>query len=283
MVDRIFSLPDHESSKWVNQNDAHVGLSELQVVDDKIYVPIHIYEDSLVDWDVEPSYVLDYSCRPFVYPSYLLESLQKQRVSSYHFCHWYDQVKDVIPTAESLVLSCQSRYDVDSWLNTYLNDKTMFVRLCSMSPKDVRLPLCTTSQEAKDLLLTSQRTKDRLDQPCCEGSYEFHLILRQPRSFLWEARCFWSRDKLRAVSLSQDGEDVKKSILTFFSRYGQDLPYHSAIVDVGMTPHGLELIEFNSFGPDLDATSGNFSWLEDVNILLNSEEPVFRTNNTIMV
>ncbi len=272
MEDRIFSFPDHQSSKWVEQNDAQVGFSELQIVDDKIYVPIHIYEDSLVDWDIEPSHVLDRILRPFVYPRSLLDAIQEQRVASYHLCHWYDQVVDVIPTAQSLVLPCDNRYDVSSYLNYHLKGQTMFVRLCSMSPKDLCLPLCTTSEEAWNLLTTSQRTQHRLDNPC-------HLVLRQPKSFLWEARCFWSRDKLRAVSLSQDSEEIQKSILDFFTRYGQDLPYHSAVVDIGMTSRRLELIEFNSFGPDLNATSGNFSWLEDINILLNSQEPVFRSSN----
>lgn len=143
-----------------------------------------------------------------------------------------------------------------------------------MSPKDIRLPICTTKEEALDLLTRSQRTKDHLD------SNDFHLILRQPRSFLWEARCFWSRDKLRAVSLSgKIQHHYKQDILTFFSQYGNDIPYHSAVVDLGMTATGLELIEFNSFGPDLNATSGYFSWLEDINTLLNSPEPIFRSED----
>jgi hypothetical protein len=72
-------------------------------------------------------------------------------------------------------------------------------------------------------------------------------------------------------------------VVDFFERWGPTLPYNSAIVDVGRVVAsgdqgggGVELIEFNTFGPDMNATAGYFSWYEDVMLLLSSTVPVFR-------
>lgn len=138
-----------------------------------------------------------------------------------------------------------------------------FVRLCQMSPKDVARAL-----SPEEALATSQRTGPLLyTNPC-------HLIMREEKKYLEEVRCFWSRDRLRCVSGSV--EVSEEEIKAFFYKYGFYIPYHSAVVDLGRTIEGWELIEFNSFGPDLNATVGNFSWREDIEILLNAEEVVFR-------
>jgi hypothetical protein len=102
--------------------------------------------------------------------------------------------------------------------------------------------------------------------------------MRQIRNYKWEARCFWSRDKLRAISLPSDmdfTDDDKNEILDFFNKYGKYLPYHSVTIDIGKCDN-IEIIEFNTFGPDMKATAGNFSWYEDIMILIWSSTPVFR-------
>ena len=92
-------------------------------------------------------------------------------------------------------------------------------------------------------------------------------------------RCFWSHGKLRAISLDNNIDFTKfdkEDILEFFKNYEKYIPYHSAIVDIGKTIEQIELIEFNTFGPDMKATAGNFSWKEDIMILLFSPIPIFR-------
>lgn len=77
-------------------------------------------------------------------------------------------------------------------------------------------------------------------------------------------------------------EKEKEATLMFFKRWGRHFPYHSAIVDIGKIKSEsssdikIELIEFNTFGPDMYATAGHFSWYEDVLVLLYSKEPVFK-------
>lgn len=146
-----------------------------------------------------------------------------------------------------------------------------------MSPKDIKqIPIYDNYKIAYNHLRTSDRTKNIFDyDPCLD--MKFHLFLREQRIYSWEARCFWSRDKLRAVSLPKDMDfspQDKLQIIEFFNIYSINFPYHSATVDIEKYNNIIELIEFNTFGPDMNAIAGNFSWEEDAMTLLFSTEPV---------
>ena len=102
---------------------------------------------------------------------------------------------------------------------------------------------------------------------------------KRVRKIAWEARCFWSRDRLRGVSCAPHMSAAERAqVLEFFAAFGARLPYHSATVDSGWAQETqrVELIEFNSFGPDLQATAGNFSWAEDMHQLLFGEHVEWR-------
>lgn len=265
-MDLVFPLPGMDDvSGWIERNDARTGNSEMITTCTHCIVPIHVWEDSLVDGDLVP---IARSDRFVAYDLSDLEDIQAQREASYRACVWYPEIENTIPTAPSLLLDVST---IDM-LRDSLNDSIAaypFVRTCAMSPKDVRtVPLYEDPEEAFDDLMRSERTDDMC-----------HLFVRKRCEYLWEARCFWSRVRLRAVSFVEPHDftsDDRDEVLAFFDAHGNDIPYHSATVDIGMTRDGLELIEFNTFGPDMKATAGRFSWREDAHTLLSSSEPEFR-------
>ncbi len=269
-MNKIFTLSNRSENPWIETNDALTDMSEIKVTDKYCIVPYHIYEDSLCDDDYINHDVIENGSN-FKYPIKHFSRIQNLREQSYHACVWYPEIKNIIPTAESLLIPIVSSSQVQDELKNNIA-KYPFVRLCTMSPKDIKsLPLYDQWETAYNDLTISQRTNDLF-----EG--EKHLFLRKKREYQWEVRCFWSHGQLRAVSIPNDVELTeldKEKILEFFKKYGKYIPYHSATVDIGQTDQ-IELIEFNTFGPDMKATAGNFSWREDVMILLFSPKPVFR-------
>lgn len=269
-MDKIFNLPNQSQDFWIETNDAQIDISEIKITDKYCIVPYHIYQDSLCD-DEEINFDVIEVGSSFKYPLKHFPRIQLLREQSHHACVWYPEIKEKIPTAESLLIPIYSIQQVQDNLKENISEYP-FVRLCTMSPKDIRsLPLYDQWECAFNDLTKSQRTKDLF-----QG--EKHLFLRKKKEYQWEARCFWSHGKLRAVSLPNDMEFIefdKERILEFFRKYGKDIPYHSATVDIGQTDQ-IELIEFNTFGPDMKATVGNFSWKEDIMTLLFAPEPIFR-------
>lgn len=116
-----------------------------------------------------------------------------------------------------------------------------FVRLCTMSPKDqCNSCLFSDSRIAYETLKRSERTINLWNE---------HLFLRELRNFKWEARCFWSHDKLTAVSMPYQFDDEEKErIIQFFEKWKLEIPYHSAVIDIGLYLNDIEIIEFNSLG-----------------------------------
>ena len=272
-MEKVHSLPSIKSkNRWVETNDAQTDLSEIKVTDELCIVPYHIYEDSLIE-DEEINIDMLEKDRSIIYPRKWFERIQFLREISHQACIWYPEVAGKIPTAKSLLIEFQTLEELQNALKNNLFSYP-FVRLCSMSPKDInQIPLYTSWKKALRDLIRSERTGNMLGEGQCK-----HLFLRKKKEYQWEARCFWSRDKLRAVSLpswTEFSEEEKNEIVKFFHKYGRDFPYHSAVVDIGKTDQ-IELIEFNTFGPDMKATAGTFSWYEDVMTLLFSPEPVFR-------
>ena len=276
----IYTLPKSRFSRWVETNDADTNLSEIQVTEDYCIVPMHIYQDSLIENDFLDKFIIEENIHIF-YNRKALKDIQETRANSYRACIWYQEIIGKIPTAESILLKISSISEVREGLENNI-EKYPFVKLCTMSAKDKKeIPIYNKDKikDALDDLICSDRTNNLFSEPYCFECEGKHLFMRMYKKYLWEARCFWSRDKLRAVSMPNFMEYDKKDqddIIKFFNNYGKYFPYHSATVDIGMTDNGIELIEFNTFGPDMKASAGNFSWFEDVTILLYSPIPVFR-------
>jgi hypothetical protein len=73
----MFLLPGYTCSNWLERNDAQIGYSELEVRNGKIFVPKHIYEDSLIESSLEP---LVETMSTVVYKESQLEDIQAERM-----------------------------------------------------------------------------------------------------------------------------------------------------------------------------------------------------------
>lgn len=266
MIFNTISTNDH----WIDKNDANTELSEIEIKNGIIYVPDHIYKDSLIDNDYledimfkkNNKYCYDISC---------YNKIRQARIHSYNACIWYNEILDKIPTAQSIVFDYNSIEDAKSKCKKYIKDYN-FVRTCHMSAKDInRTCIYNDSDTAINDLVNSKRTN--IKELKCK-----HLFMRQIRNYILEVRCFWSIGKLRAVSFPEMycfEESDKNEVLDFFNKYSKYFPYYSSVIDIGKTNNGYELIEFNTFGPDMIATSGKYSWREDWMTLIYSEQIQF--------
>lgn len=257
-----------DNTKWVESNDACTNLSEIQIVDNMCIVPEHIYLDSLEENEYLESKVIIKENKYFYDKTYL-DFIYSARINSYNACKWYGQINKKIPTANSVILE----YNDNSLFGLIDNNLKLypFVKTCFLSPKDIAKNLIyTETKKAYNDILNSPRT----NKNACK-----HLFMREHKNYIYELRCFWSRNKLRAVSLPSYYDitlEDKIYIENFFARYSKYIPYYSAVVDLGMTASGMELIEFNTFGPDMIATAGNFSWKEDWFTLLYSNNICYK-------
>lgn len=277
---------------FVSTNDANVGLSELKHVGDLIYVPGHIYRDHLCG-AITPEVCYSFSSEPLnfvkaetnpivhegqdsfaVFKQEQYEDIMKARVDSCAACHWYEALKDDNITAESIILPVESLSQLYEILDSHLQQYP-FVRSCAMSPKDIIDISLFNSPDHKqnvasafNALMSSERTRDIVGK---------HIFMRRAQTYKVECRCWYRLDKLRAVSSGDNISSYYKAIVEFFQRYSKDSIYETAIVDIGIDTEGkIWIIEFNTFGPDMLATAGNFSWYEDIILLMNSKQPVFR-------
>lgn len=278
----IYEITENFKSKdiWIDTNDINdtaSALSEIKLTEKECIVPIHIYNDSLVEDDILSDCV-DIKITEAIYPRNMFSHIQNVRKCSYRACIWYEEIKDVIPTAESIILEPKSLEHLRILIKENIKSYP-FVRLCNMSPKDIKeIPLYEDYEEAFNDIISSKRTKNIFDEPYCFDCCSKHLFMRKKRNFVWEVRCFWSKDRLTAVSLPPYVDfDDHQDVYDFFTKYKKYIPYHSAIIDIGKNDNGVvELVEINSFGPDMNATSGNFGWYEDIVDLLSSKTTIFR-------
>lgn len=265
---------------WIETNDAEVGLSELAVTATRIVVPQHIHIDCLCNYqdddiccsyEIEP---IDSGNGKFIYAREDESKIRTLRLEAYRACHWYYDIEDTVPTAKSILVRVHSLKDIKQTLEKYI-EAYPFVKSCGMSPKDIIDPPVFDSSDidlnvenAMMALCQSIRTIDIVNM---------HLFMREKLEFVIESRCWVRLDKLRAVSSGDDITQYYDLIVEFFTKHMEHFPYFTAIVDIGITAeHKVYLIEFNTFGPDMIATAGNFSWYEDIAILLNAPKPVFR-------
>ncbi|RYE14343.1 MAG: hypothetical protein EOP34_06770 [Rickettsiales bacterium] len=274
-MNKIYVLPNYINTNWINANDANTELTEVEIVDNMCRLKYDTFHDLLFfDDTIQFDALFCDNCVCF--PRSMFNTIQENRIKSYRACIWYPLVKDKIPTAHSKIIEYTSTTNIID-LNNSIRDLP-FIRLCVMSSKDIKIPLYKNWFEASKDLLLSERTKNLLNNQACINKEMVHLFIREFKNYIWECRCFWSHQKLTAVSLPVDrffDQKEKHEIINFFVKYGQYIPYKSAVIDIGFT-NKIELIEFNSFGPDLNATSGNFSWREDAYNLLFSNITLFR-------
>lgn len=238
-------------------------------IDGKLFVPDWCYEDCPVDGDkVEGGYLSNSSP----------EKYRDKRRSVYFACNWLPKLKvSGIPFIPSDLMEVKD-------LN-FSGKK--FVRTCRSSPKDISNCIFDSRDQALYTMGKSKRTNHIFS-----GDHQ-HILVREPINIDIECRCFIHKHKLRAVSIYQwlddeppsKGGDVKSElkefkdlVYDFFAKYGELLPYNSAVMELCQVKgeNGLRVVEFNSFGLDQYSGGSEFDWVLDKEILYNSSEPEWR-------
>uniref|UniRef100_A0A6G6AAB0 D123 family protein n=1 Tax=Borely moumouvirus TaxID=2712067 RepID=A0A6G6AAB0_9VIRU len=175
-----------------------------------------------------------------------------------------------------------------------------FIRTDAYSPKDllynntVSTLKITNAIDALQLITKSSR--------CCSKLFDSnnkivskYLVLRQYVDYdiNYEFRCFIFGWKLRAISqagfeynpkLHEDKKKIYDSILKFWDKFSRicpfsectmDIVYNDKWIDNTLGNSGIVIIEFNSFGPHMNACSGLYNWIRDYYILTQSDKPHF--------
>jgi hypothetical protein len=234
------------------------------------------------------------------------EGISRQKLtlwqdSCYNVEHWYKLVP-TIPTWVSEPLSEQDikeiRYSdkckfVDKEMERIKlesKQKSFFLRLNSVSPKDAKKPM-----EVKDrndvikLLKESGRVNyyfDNLDE-----KIPIRLVFREwieKFPIHMEFRCFISGNKLRAISQyacytyfkelddKKIRESILKEIIEFYEKIKYDIPYEDAVMDIVKLDGKWLVVEFNPFGAETGTGAGLFNWKDDYEVLYRSSKPVIR-------
>jgi hypothetical protein len=198
---------------------------------------------------------------------------------SYFACRWYPQLVEAgIPTIKSFIIS-SSIHDLRADLIDNFSLDYSFVRLCGCSPKDVDFTcIFNSGKAAADALIRSQRTLNII-----QNYHHCHLFLRQPIDLLNECRCIVHQ---RAISVYQyvdsneERKQLESSSIDFFEKYGKDLPYNSAVIELGWSIstgyHNPFIIEINSFGITGWAGASLFDWNSEMMLLYHTCKPIFR-------
>jgi len=215
------------------------------------------------------------------FPIEYLHKFIQFRKQTYYACNWYPELASSnIPTIKSTILCTDNDYQkMDDLLKQHLHN-TKFIRFCNASPKDITLPMFSKNDNIIDIFKTSNRTAHMM-----HSCHKTHLMIRDVINIDYEVRCFWHRDTLRAISgpLCYVTPDVQKHIMhivdNFFATYGDDIIYDSCTIDLGITANDAYIIEFNSFGCDAWASAELFDWIDDFEILHNSQIPFYRFKN----
>ncbi|BCS82654.1 putative cdc123-like protein [Cotonvirus japonicus] len=174
-----------------------------------------------------------------------------------------------------------------------------FVRSDAYSPKDLLFSGCvdnlkvTNGLTAIKLIVNSER--------CCTKLFSNDKILSRCivfREYIeidtnYEFRCFVYDWRLRAVcqsgfeynpDLHSKRKLIYHSIIKFWDEFSRmcpysectmDIIYNDKLKDVTLNNSGIMIIEFNSFGEHMNASSGLYDWIHDDNLLTESTTPHF--------
>lgn len=253
--------------------DSQVTLSEIQVTYNSCIVPRHIFEDSLRSESYSFNQFATIDGPNVIYPRRFLQKIQILRERSYRPCVWVPKIPSIVPITESKILSVTNVDDIKRILELNIPDYQL-LKICTSS----NTFNYNNSREAIRDILYLGLGGNILLEPHCEGCQSKHLFFRKKKSYYWKVRCFWSQDRLRAVSLPELTHlniDEKTEIINFFFVYGRYFPYHSAVVDIGKTSNGIEIIDFSPFGPDMNISAGNFQWEKHAMTLIFSQNVIF--------
>lgn len=163
-------------------------------------------------------------------------------------------------------------------------DSPKFVKLNSVSSKNMLKPVYSL-KEARQHILQSNRCQNLMDT-CKLYDLPVYIAIRE-----WididegvEFRCFIYNDKLTAICsnddkiLDIDDGDLVTRINTLIDSVKFNLPFYDCIMDVFLSDEKDYIIEFNSYGPWANGSSGEFNWFTDEYDLQDSSHVTIKRN-----
>lgn len=233
-----------------------------------LFIPDWCYQDTSVPFEsVNNGYLVNIN----------EEEYRQLRRETYYACRWYPHLeRNNIPVLKSKLVSFDNlREDLPELMKRY--PEYQFIRSCGNSPKDLGKPIFQNATKASNSLMESMRTLRVFQED------HHHLLMRKVVNIEIECRCFYHERKLRAISLycylnEKELKEFQEEIIDFFDIYLSKLPYYSAVIEICKIKDDEfpQIVEFNSFGQDMYASSELFDWVQDKNILYHAEKPIFR-------
>lgn len=124
-MDKIFTISGIDTKRWIEINDARTELSEIKIKNALCYVPMHIYEDSLIDLDEISEVIVSDDVMDnegfILFHESCFDLIQEARYKTNRACIWYDEIVNKIPTADSILLSIHSKEELRKALDMYIN------------------------------------------------------------------------------------------------------------------------------------------------------------------
>ncbi|AUV58077.1 hypothetical protein [Bandra megavirus] len=175
-----------------------------------------------------------------------------------------------------------------------------FIRTDAYSPKDLLHREIIDTLEVTDaitalkLITQSERCSSKLfggDNKI----FSKYIVVREYVNYdtNYEFRCFVYNWRLTAISqsgfeynleLHSKKNTIYQSIIKFWDKFGRICPYSECTMDIiyndkwidnTLNNSGIVIIEFNSFGEHMNASSGLYDWTKDHSILTRSKTPHF--------
>lgn len=247
----------------------HYDLSFIKVLDNYIYFPYYYIEDYYIDvfeyLEIEYDIIDDDVVR--VNKSDISwENLYAIKTESYSACVWYPLLKKYTYNSELIDI-----YTLDD-IPLAMKDVTFpkFVKLDSVSCKDVHNGIFSSKEEVYEVFKKSKRISNTLDQnPFSKKSHCLFVRDIDPNiKESLEVRCIVYLSKLVAVSsLLELSKEQKYKLENKISQIVLDCPYRDSVLDLVIFKDDIKLIEVNNFGADSPAGAGLFNWKEDYFIL----------------
>jgi hypothetical protein len=152
-------------------------------------------------------------------------------------------------------------------MNLHVKREDVFFRTNLFSPKDVKSPcLVSSGQEALELLLSSSRLYRGYRELLKEQ--DLVLVFREKVDYQEEFRCFIENGQVKGISQYDDSDSIRKGtgasrifsfttkdylpIMDYVEHVVASTGIQSCVLDIGITPVGMSVIELNPFGEVTD-------------------------------
>lgn len=140
----------------------------------------------------------------------------------------------------------------------------IFIRLDSVSPKDICLTELYSPEKCVEIINKSNRCQKSLRGIFKDIPNRQCYVRPYVNETFDEIRCSIYNDRLCSISIESKlfpNLDYVELVKTWFKKYNKILPYETCIIDLAIFEGGnIKIIEFNSFGINMGSGINNINW-----------------------